>query len=192
MVRILTSVLKVLALGSSLFSTAMVMAEEKEAPAPSGSAQVCLAAGFSADKVSDKWIAELDNGGGSDFSRPTVHRAAGRLISSGDTRVIAEAALVEGCDLVLETDEAGRRVYYLVENAPDGPMPDTKATIELISQNVIPLTGIMFTHGELVNDSELLLLLKEEIDDLMGAHSVEAHSLPHYVCGPTCELIAAP
>jgi len=156
-----------------------------------GLLQVCLAAGLPADASADRWVSELEKGA-SEASHAIVYRAQGRLITSDEKLVIEEEALANDCDLVVETDAALARAYYLLESAPDGPMRDTRATVDLVARNAIALSGMMFTRGDVVSDPELLDLMRQEIDELAASQGVNIGSLPHYVCGPVCEPIAAP
>jgi hypothetical protein len=178
------------ALCASLILVSAAFGEEKPNVSQQGLLQVCLAPDLPPTGEASGWLMEMQSSS-PDPSRPFAYQATGTLISTGEVMIIEEEALEQGCDLVIQAEQGELR-YYLLESAPDGPMPDTKATLELISKHAIPLTGLMFTHVEVADDPELLLLLREELDQLAASHGIQAETLPHYLCRPGCEPMTAP
>jgi hypothetical protein len=178
-----------LALCASLIFLGAASGEENSNVGQQGLLQVCLAPDLPPLSEASGWLMEIQ-ASPPDPSRPLAYQATGTLISTGEVMIIEDEALGQGCDLVIQAEQ-GELKYYLLESAPDGPMPDTKATLELISEQKIPLTALVFTRVEVVDDPELLQLLREELDQLAASHGIQAATLPHYLCRPGCEPMAA-
>jgi hypothetical protein len=184
------SLVRVLALCASIVLSSMAPGEEKPDVSRQGTLQLCLAAGLPPVDASNVWLNVIPQGT-PDPTRPFAFRATGTLISTGEIVRIEDEALEHGCDLVIVNNE-GLSTYYLLESAPDGPMPDTRRTLDLVSEQAIPLSAILFTRVEVADDPELLLLMRDEIDELAISRGIEAGSLPHYACRPVCELMDKP
>lgn len=179
-----------LALSAALVFAGVALGEDKPDVRPQGHLQLCLAADLPPLDASNNWLDAIATDT-PDPSRPFALRAAGPLLSTGEALRIEDEAIAQGCDLVIR-NEQGQWTYYLLESAPDGPMPDTRRTLDLVAQHALPLTAILFTRVEIADDPELLLLLRDEIDELAAARGIEAAALPHYACRPECEPMDEP
>ena len=181
---------QLLAVCAAFILSGAALGEDRPAVTPQGQLQLCLAADLPPLDASNKWLdaiaAETP-----DPSRPFALRAAGPLLATGEVLRIEAEAVAQGCDLVIRNDQ-GQWAYYLLESAPDGPMPDTRRTLDLVSQHALPLTAILLTRVEVADDPELLLLLRDEIDELAASRGIEAAALPHYACRPVCEPMDEP
>lgn len=148
------------------------------------SMRICLAAGSSLDG----WLAESP-GTAADGVPVEVLKAEGSLVSSGAELRLESDAVAKGCDLVVAPDQSPKQSFYLLESAPDGPMADTRATVDLIAKRGIRLEGVLFTGGDKIDDQELIGLLADELDELASSHGTSIAAVPHYICASTCKTL---
>jgi hypothetical protein len=98
---------------------------------------------------------------------------------------VIDRLVAGGCHLIGVTSDGPTRAI-IVLYAPDGPMPQTRASARIVGQ--IGLEDIVvFVRGvHLVDDPELLELEKLEMQELMSASGLPGDDIPFEQCTPEC------
>lgn len=150
--------------------------------------QICVSSAL--PDYPDDMLAQVGMGTGV-LDEGAVYRSQAKLITEGAKPLLSEEAVTKGCDLVIEAGLDEKPSYYVLESAPDGPMADIKATLQLLGAAKAQLSGIMFTQVDLVQDAELLDLIRQELDELASSQGLDIGPVPHYACAKACQRMPA-
>lgn len=127
-----------------------------------------------------------------DYLSSTGAHAASDLVSDAKALTAAGGgdcgitAVSGTCDLIFVSEGPDQVAAIVGIGAPDGPMPQTNAALELLAASNIKPRSIVLHHVDQVQDQELLSLITSEISELLTQKGIAAPDVPVCRCGPDC------
>lgn len=109
------------------------------------------------------------------------------IVSSSRGGDCGITSVSELCDLIFVANGSQLPEAIIGENAPDGPMPQTRASIAFLAKARIPLRGIVLHHADLIDDAELMAFLEAEIRDVVSQQGLDGAAVPICQCRPACD-----